>query len=389
MTCVWRVIKLGELVSFKTGKLDSNAAVSTGCYPFFTCSQETMQIDTYSFDTECVLLAGNNANGIFPLKYFHGKFDAYQRTYILRPLDSGQLDTKFLYFALRPKLTELRSYSTGAATKFLTLSILNETTLDLPPLPIQRRIASILSAYDDLIENHRKRIAILEEMARRLYREWFVHFRFPGHESVPLVGSPLGMIPHGWEVRRLLNVADVIYGFPFDSQSFNTTGLGLPMVRIRDVPRGESKTFTVEEPERKHYLGNGDILVGMDGEFHIGVWSGGVAVQNQRVARFVPRLNGFHRGLLFQAIQDPIKTLNHQIVGATVGHLGDMHIRKINVTLPPLSLRSAAGSQLDAMFDLFVNLRQQISTLRQTRDLLLPRLMSGTLSVTAAEAAVP
>jgi type I restriction enzyme S subunit len=81
----WNTARLGDLVSFRTGKLDSNAAVSGGQYPFFTCSQETLRTNTYSFDTECVLLAGNNANGIFPLKYFCGKFDAYQRTYIVRP----------------------------------------------------------------------------------------------------------------------------------------------------------------------------------------------------------------------------------------------------------------------------------------------------------------
>ena len=74
----WRTGALGDLVSFKTGKLDSNAAVLDGGYPFFTCSQETLRTDTFSFDTECVLLAGNNANGIFPLKYFHGKFDALE-----------------------------------------------------------------------------------------------------------------------------------------------------------------------------------------------------------------------------------------------------------------------------------------------------------------------
>lgn len=88
MAAVWRKGKLGDLVTFKTGKLDSNASVPDGDFPFFTCSQETLRTNTYSFDTECVLLAGNNANGIFPLKYFHGKFDAYQRTYVVRPRET-------------------------------------------------------------------------------------------------------------------------------------------------------------------------------------------------------------------------------------------------------------------------------------------------------------
>jgi type I restriction enzyme S subunit len=121
-----------------------------------------------------VLLGGNNANGIFPLKYFKGKFDAYQRTYVITARDPNRIATRFLYYALRPKLSDFQSLSTGAATKFLTLTILNELRIQLPPLPTQRRVAGILSAYDDLIENNQRRIKILEEMARSLYREWFV-----------------------------------------------------------------------------------------------------------------------------------------------------------------------------------------------------------------------
>ena len=84
----------------------------------------------------------------------------------------------------------------------MAIGLLKQMRLEVPPLPIQRRIAGILSAYDDLIENSQRRIKILEEMARRLYREWFVHFRFPGHESCRLVASPLGEIPEGWEVAN-------------------------------------------------------------------------------------------------------------------------------------------------------------------------------------------
>ncbi len=164
-------VPMGEVATFKTGKLDSNAAVENGAYPFFTCSRDTFRTNTYSFDDEVVLLAGNNANGIYPLKYFKGKFDAYQRTYVIRPIDESKLDTRFLYFALRPQLDHLRSVSTGSATKFLTMGLLSNLEIPLPDLPTQRKIAGILSAYDDLIENNLRRIKILEEMAQSLYRE--------------------------------------------------------------------------------------------------------------------------------------------------------------------------------------------------------------------------
>jgi len=282
----WRTGKLGKLVAFKTGKLDSNAAVPDGDYPFFTCSQETLRTNTFSFDTECVLLAGNNANGIFPLKYFNGKFDAYQRTYVVKPRDTEELSTKYLYYALRLKLSEFRSFSTGAATKFLTLTILNDTEIQVPPLPVQQRIAGILYAYEELIENCQRRIKILEQMARGLYREWFVNFRFSNHAKTPMVDSLLGKIPKGWEVKLAKEVANVTYGYPFQSKRFNTEGVGTPVIRIRDILEASISTFTDEDAEPKYHIKNGDILVGMDGDFHMCVWSAGHAFQNQRVAKF-------------------------------------------------------------------------------------------------------
>jgi type I restriction enzyme, S subunit len=117
----------------------------------------------------------------------------------------------------------------------------------MPPLPVQQRIAGILSAYDELMENSQRRIQILEGMARAIYREWFVQFRFPGHEKLPRVASPLGAIPQGWEVKQVKDVANVTYGFPFQSKKFNTTGVGTPVIRIRDILEGSIDTFTDEE----------------------------------------------------------------------------------------------------------------------------------------------
>lgn len=205
-------IKLSNLVSFKTGKLNSNAAVENGDYPFFTCSQEVYKTNTFSFDTECVLLGGNNANGIYPIKYFSGKFDAYQRTYIIESLDNTVTTNRWIFYALSLELDYLRKISTGAATKFLTLTILNNLALPLPKIEVQNKIILILSSYDYLIENNNRRIAILEEMAQRLYREWFVHFHFPGYENAKMVESEIGLIPEDWTVCELGNFINLKYG---------------------------------------------------------------------------------------------------------------------------------------------------------------------------------
>lgn len=142
-------VKLEKLVSFKTGKLDSNAAVENGKYPFFTCSPTTLQIDRYSFDCEALLLAGNNAAGIYPLKHYKGKFDAYQRTYIISVLDENELSYTYLMEVLRSKLDLLRILSVGSSTKFLTMKVLKSLSIPVPSLIEQARIVAKATKMTD------------------------------------------------------------------------------------------------------------------------------------------------------------------------------------------------------------------------------------------------
>lgn len=142
-------------------------------------------------------------------RYLHN-----QRLGLLVDMDESVIDKFFLYylFNLREVRAQIRATANGAKVRHTSPDRIYQVKVQLPPLPLQERIASILSAYDDLIENNTRRIKILEEMARAIYREWFVHFRFPGHEKVKLVDSPLGKIPGGWEVKRLGEVIELAYG---------------------------------------------------------------------------------------------------------------------------------------------------------------------------------
>jgi type I restriction enzyme S subunit len=375
----WRTGKLGELVAFKTGKLDSNAAVPDGDYPFFTCSQETLRTNTFSFDTECVLLAGNNANGIYPLKYFNGKFDAYQRTYVVKPRDTEVLTTKFLYYALRPKLSELRSFSTGAATKFLTLTILNETEIQVPPLPVQRRIAGILSAYDELMENSQRRIRLLEAMARALYREWFVHFRFPGHEKHPRVASPLGDIPQGWEVKPLKDACHLTMGQSPKSEFYNETGEGQPFhqgvtdfgerfptdrlfctVEGRIAEAGEI-LFSVRAPVGRMNIAHKKIIIGR----------GLSAIRHKEG----------HQAFLWEQLRNRFTRDDMMGNGAIFAAVTKDDMQGIELVCPPSSLVAAVTTHLDPIHSEVAALTKQIQNLRRTRDLLLPKLISGEIDV--------
>ena len=147
----------------------------------------------------------------------------------LRP-NPNLADSQFLfyYFASPQMVAHIRNRAIGAAVPGINLGILKALEVVLPPLEVQLRIADILSAYDDLIENNTRRIAILEEMARRIYEEWIVRFRFPGHEKVRMVESELGLVPEGWEVETLADCALITMGQSPSSEHYNTDGTGLP-----------------------------------------------------------------------------------------------------------------------------------------------------------------
>ena len=195
--------KLRDISVIKTGKLDSNAAVENGTYPFFTCDPQTLRINKWAYDTEAVLLAGNNASGNYTAKYYRGKFNAYQRTYIIEAADSERLSVRFLCYAINQQLRLLKAMSSGSTTKFLTIRMLHNLDIPCPEIELQDRIVNVLGTIDDLIENNQKQIKLLEETARRLYKEWFVNFRFPGYEDTPIVDG----VPEGWADGALGDIA--------------------------------------------------------------------------------------------------------------------------------------------------------------------------------------
>lgn len=283
-------------------------------------------------------------------------------------------DPRYVYYALQ-RLNFAR-FNAGAGVPTLNRNHLDTLEIDPPKPTEQKRIAGVLSAYDDLIENNRRQIKILEEMARTLYREWFVLFRHPSDANVELIESRAGQIPKTWKATPLKELADITYGFAFKSQRFNTEGIGEPIVRIRDIPKGKSETYTDETADPKFAINDSDILIGMDGDFHMTVWAGGPAMQVQRVAKLRPKA-AIGTKHLFLAIEGPIQELNRSIVGTTVAHLGDSHLSTIHLRQAPECLMQDAKLKLDAFSDQVITLKKQIENLRSTRDLLLPRLIPG------------
>ena len=141
-------IKIGDITKIRTGKLDANVADENGQYPFFTCSKEPLKINTYSYDCECVLVAGN---GDLNVKYYNGKFDAYQRTYIIENDSDGLLFMPYLYFFMESYIDELRKQSIGGVIKYIKLGNLTEADIFIPSIERQRKIVQILRKSRELI----------------------------------------------------------------------------------------------------------------------------------------------------------------------------------------------------------------------------------------------
>ena len=283
-------------------------------------------------------------------------------------------NNEYVYYYLNiPEVVKTaNTVQSQSAQPNINLKQISQLKIQLPDSETQEKIVGILSAYDNLIENNQKQIKLLEEAAQRMYKEWFVDLHFPGYENTPIVDG----VPEGWERKRLVDISEVQYGYAFDGSLFNSDGKGTPIIRIRNIPSGYTNDYTTETAEKQYIIHNGDIVVGMDGEFHINSWSGEDAFLVQRTCCFKP-YNPNMKGWLLWAIYEPIKYYEKTVVGATVSHLGKKHIDTITLLTAPENLYKPFA----AFFSQRQNLLNQNRKLAEARDRLLPKLMSGEIEV--------
>lgn len=306
----------------------------------------------------------------------------------IRPKDI--LDYRFLFYNLLHigQSRGFDQYFTGATIKHLPGEKLAKVDVFIPPLPIQQRIAGILSTYDELIENSQRRIKILESMARALYREWFVHFRFPGHEHHPRVPSPLGEIPQGWTVKTIQDFGKVITGKT--PSKANAANFG-DEVQFLKTPDMHGNMFILGTNERLSSSGAasqanktlpaGSICVSCIGT--IGVVS--IATEecqtNQQINSVI-LANPVSREFLFLRLQDAKQILeNLGSNGATMGNVNKSKFEAMEIVSPSADLITRYHQIAQPMFTQILALQRQIQNLRRTRDLLLPRLLSGQIEV--------
>jgi type I restriction enzyme S subunit len=314
-----------------------------------------------------------------------------QRTLLIRP-DRTKVEPFFLnYFLNGPYIQGIiHAKTNGATVPHLNMKDVRRLPLpELPPLPTQRRIAGILSAYDELIENSQRRIKILESMARSLYREWFVHYRFPGHESVPLMPSPLGEIPEGWEVKTCTDIADVLSGGTPKTDIASYWSGNIPFFTPRDAP----DCFYVQDTEKhvtelglskcasQHYPPETVFITARGTVGKVALPSVPMAMNQSCYA--LRGLPGIPQRYLFLLILQQAVYLKTNTGGATFDTIVVDTFRRMQVLVPPRAVIAYFTAQVDAMFEEVATLQRQIQNLRSTRDLLLPRLLSGQIDMEA------
>ena len=291
------------------------------------------------------------------------------------------LDGTFLYyqFLCIGRTGGFAPYFTGATIKHLPREQLAKVQIRVPELRVQHAIAAVLEPYDNLIAVHQRRIALLEDAARRLYREWFVHLRFPGREIARIQDG----IPQGWHLLPLTAVADFVNGFAFKPEHQHDAGL--PIVKIPELREGVSnktpRNAGTIVPLRSH-IDTGDVLFSWSGTLLVNEWSEGPALLNQHLFKVAPR-DPVHRRLLRFAIEAAIPLLLGQSVGATMQHIRRSALDTHRILVPDGATSAAFAACVDPMMDLVLNLREQNRQLSLTREALLPKLMSGKLDVSS------
>ncbi len=334
-------IRLGELTKIKTGKLDANASSSDGQYPFFTCSREPLKISSYSYDCECVLVAGN---GDLNVKYYKGKFDAYQRTYIIEDNSDGRLFIPYLYYFMEEYIDELRNQSIGGVIKYIKLGNLTEAKLQLPTIEKQKEIVNILVKNKSILDKRKLQLSELDNLIKSRFVEMFgdkgkevpltdyVWFQEgPGVRSVSfknegcilLTGSNINdnNITFGYKSDRFISddLANGAYShFICDKND-------ILVVSSAIAPDNFDKKVVVIESEDKYCLNTG-------------------------IIRFKPNSDHLTVGYFREFLKSMFfkRQVMSEMRGIAQMHFGPSHLSKMNILLP-----SNLQSQME--FEIFIN----------------------------------
>ena len=304
----------------------------------------------------------------------------------------------FLYYSILYNRKWLLNQGNGSIFKNLKTDILKEFKIKIPPVNIQNQVSSVLKAIEDKIELNNRINAELEAMVKTLYGYWFVQFDFPiynqdgtlsGAEGYKTSGGKMEwneelkrVIPEGWKVEPLFKAMDVQYGFPFSTSKFTDEVTDKPVIRIRDILENTISTYTTEEVDDKYRLKQNDLLIGMDGNFHLNFWDKDGAYLNQRSVRIRAKKDSEISNLqAYFELKPYIKARENNVSRTTVGHLSDKDLKRLFLISPSRSDLFKPKNLFENSLSEIISNRLQNQKLTELRDWLLPMLMNGQVKV--------
>lgn len=334
----YRFIKLGKLTKIRTGKLDANASSEYGKYPFFTCSREPLKISSYSYECECVLVAGN---GDLNVKYYNGKFDAYQRTYIIESLDKKKLFVPYLYVFLNKYVEKLREQAIGGVIKYIKLGNLTDAIIPLPPIEEQKKTAEILDKASNLISLRKKQIEKFDLLVKSRFVEMF--------------GDPMTN-PGNWKTVELAQCLNSIEnGKSFNCDNYSRINENPAVLKLSAVTYGIYKSEENKNlPDKNLFLDkaevkNGDLLFTRKNTYDLVGMCAYVFYTPPRLMMpdLIFRLNtkdNCNKIYLWQLInldlfRDNIKSLASGSSGS-MPNISKQRLLKLRIPLPPLELQN-------------------------------------------------
>ena len=344
----WKQVSLGDLVSVTTGSRDANHGSPDGQYPFFTCAQKVSKINEFSFDTEAVLIAGN---GDFNVKYYKGKFDAYQRTYVLS--DFKNTTGHFVYQKAKQALNDIMRNNQGSSVKFIKMGDLTDYEFIFPPIKEQQKIAEILGTVDEDIAKTQELIEATEKLKRGLMQQLFT--RGIGHTKFK--ETKMGQIPEEWEVLELGKVCDVRDG-THSSPKYHEEGIPLITSKnlVDTILDFENVSLISEidfqEIERRSKVDGGDILFGMIGTIGNPVIvrkDRDFAIKNVALIKFTDSKMNNAFVLNFLKSTHTEKQFNQKKGGSTQKFIALGVIRQILITVPSVTEQKKIAEILSAV----------------------------------------
>ena len=386
----WKKVKLGEVCDTQYGFTASTVQQDTGTQflritdivpqlidwntvPY--CQIQEKDREKYLLHKGDIVVARTGAT-VGYAKYIKEDVPAVFASYLVRLLvNSIDVDRHYVGLCVESNLFKeyIQSISNGSAQPNANAQMISSFEINLPPLSTQHRIATILSRYESLIENYQKQIKLLEEAAQRLYKEWFVDLRFPGHENTNIIDG----VPEGWEKKPISQLGEYLNGFAFKPSDWQKSGK--PIIKIKEMGNGVSNDTPRNNGERvpaKYLVKAGDLLFSWSATLMVIVWSGEEGWLNQHLFKVTPS-KGIEREFLLQSISNTIEEFQNLTTGSTMKHIQRNKLDQVFVNVPNDEIMKRYSGIAEKERTEILHLSSRIRLLSEARDRLLPKLMGG------------